>query len=200
MIYYIKGILSLIKSDAVIIDANGVGYHIYCPETTLQSLPDSGATLQLFTFHHIREDQQLLFGFQTEEERQFFMTLTSVSGIGPKLAIKILSSLSISQLTQALLQGDLVQLTSVSGVGKKMAERMIIDLKDKLAQLYDTHTIISATNSAFTPTSVNNDLILACKTLGYSQDEIKKGLAKAGALITNDHPLEENLKQLLKQF
>ena len=199
MIYYIKGTLSLIKEETIIIDTNGVGYQLYCPETTINKLPTIGAIVQLFTYHHIREDQQLLFGFKTEEERQFFMILTAVSGVGPKLGTKILSTLSITQLTQAILEGNLALLTSVSGVGKKMSERMVIELKDKLSTLYDTRAMTPSSPRSLTH-PINNDLILACKTLGYSQGEIKKGIIKAGSLIDNKNPLEKNLKCLLKQL
>tara|TARA_B100001113_G_C21043686_1_gene593528 strand:+ start:315 stop:917 length:603 start_codon:yes stop_codon:yes gene_type:complete len=200
MIYYIKGNLALVKEDVVIIDVNGIGYSVCCPDSILSELPDIGASIHLFTYHYIREDQQLLFGFISEEERQFFMTLTTVSGVGPKLGIKILSSLSVNALTQAIIQGNLAQLTQISGVGKKMAERMVIELKDKLSQLYGMTGISVENNIASVPNALNNDLMLACKSLGYSHNEIKEGIVKAGELITSDVSLEENLKQLLKQL
>ena len=106
----------------------------------------------------------------------------------------------MSALTQAIIQGNLVQLTQISGVGKKMAERMVIELKDKLSQLYGM-TGMSVENSPVSVSNtINNDLLLACKSLGYSHNEIKNGIAKAGNLITSEVSLEENLKQLLKQL
>jgi Holliday junction DNA helicase RuvA len=199
MIYFIRGILSELKSDSVIIDVNGIGYQVICPESTLNQLPNSGVEIKLHTYHHIREDQHLLFGFTTLADRDFFIVLTSVSGVGPKLGIKILSALPAAHLTQAIIQSNLVQLTQISGVGKKMAERMIIELKDKLTELYG-HTGIS--ESAIHPPTqpFTDDLILACKSLGYSYNEIKQGIQKAGSLLSQTQTLESNIKVLLKQL
>ena len=138
--------------------------------------------------------------FLTEEDRDLFILLTSVSGVGPKVGIKMLSQLSVSELVKAIIQENLVALTSVSGVGKKMAERLVVELKDKLPKLYNTETLSSETEIVDVKPIVNaeDDLFQAMKTLGYSQDEIKRSYMKAALELKADMSLEASLKILLK--
>jgi holliday junction DNA helicase RuvA len=194
MIYYVKGILNDILADSIIIETNGIGYNILIPSSYKKDLPEIGKQLKLFTYHHIREDQELLFGFLNEQQKQFFLKLTSVSGIGPKVGIKILSELSITQLAHAILGNKIATLVSLPGVGKKMAERLIIELKDKLDMVPATTTASALDNSYI------NDLSLALKTLGYSKGEISKAISNSEHLLSNNDELTTSIKHVLKNI
>ena len=196
MIYQLTGKLINILSDSVIVDVNGLGYQVIIPSSYQQSLPTLGETLQLFTYFHVREDQQILFGFLSTQEKEFFNKLTSVSGVGPKVAIKILSEQSIQELTQAIYSNNINTLVSISGVGKKMAERLIIELKDKLDFVETSHVPIhQPVDNAYL-----DDLSLALKTLGYSKDETKRLITNASQHISPSDPIETSIKTVLKQI
>ncbi len=196
MIYQLTGKLINILSDSVIVDVNGLGYQVIIPSSYQQSLPSLGETLQLFTYFHVREDQQILFGFLSTQEKEFFNKLTSVSGVGPKVAIKILSEQSIQELTQAIYSNNINTLVSISGVGKKMAERLIIELKDKLDFVETSHVPIhQPVDNAYL-----DDLSLALKTLGYSKDETKRLITNASQHISPSDPIETSIKTVLKQI
>ena len=196
MIYQLTGKLINILSDSVIVDVNGLGYQVIIPSSYQQSLPTLGETLQLFTYFHVREDQQVLFGFLSTQEKEFFNKLTSVSGVGPKVAIKILSEQSIQELTQAIYSNNINTLVSISGVGKKMAERLIIELKDKLDFVETSHVPIhQPVDNAYL-----DDLSLALKTLGYSKDETKRLITNASQHISPSDPIETSIKTVLKQI
>lgn len=202
MIFFINGTLSHTEDDFIVIEANGVGYKITIPETLLYTLPEIGSQLKVYTYFHVREDQQQLFGFKSIEEKNIFTTLTSVSGVGPKVGIKILSSLEIKELLHAILQENLPVLTSVSGVGKKMAERIIIELKDKIPKLFPSIPEPEALPEIKESVSKNmqDDLTLALKTLGYSTDEIRRSIKSASDSLSETQTLEDGIKILLKHL
>ncbi|MFT5171177.1 MAG: Holliday junction DNA helicase RuvA [Candidatus Marinamargulisbacteria bacterium] len=197
MIHHLKGTVSDIQTDYVVIDVNGVGYQVYPTAPALIKLPPKGESVSLYIYHHIREDQQTLFGFSTTDERKFFELLTSVSGVGPKLGIKILSSLSPDDLVQFILKEDVPSLTAIPGLGKKTSEKLIIDLKDKLPKLYSIDTSKLSKTKKSASIAYQEDLSLALKTLGYSTDEIKKAILSTQESLSENLSLEENLKTLL---
>ena len=135
MIFYVNGKLEQKNEDHVIIDVNGIGYLVYAPTVLIQDLPALKTNVKLYTYHHIREDQQTLYGFSSAKDRDVFLTIASISGIGPKVGIKILSAAKTEELISAILQKDLHLLTSIPGV-EKVAERIIVELSDKLHKLY----------------------------------------------------------------
>ena len=193
MIYSLKGKIILKEDSFVIIEAAGVGYQVYPPSPLITEQLTLHTETQLFTYHHIREDNQQLFGFSSQEDRQVFTTLISLSGVGPKVALKILSSLSLPDLNQAIITEDITTLTQIPGVGKKMAERIARELKDKI--------ITCSPHSGAPPINkLDQDLITALKTLGYSQDEVKSALKKASEQLSDNNGLEGNLKILLKHI
>ena len=200
MIYSLSGHLKERYEDFVILDVQGVGYQVFISEMEHSQLPALSEPLSLYTYHHIREDSQQLFGFLTLQNRAFFLALTSVSGVGPKVAIKILSGITATQFIQSIMSEDLATLTSISGVGKKMAERMIVELKDKLPKLFP-HSVSpeDATHTAPSP-QMGDDYILALQTLGYSKDEIKRAFSESGGQLSEDVPLEKGIKILLKHI
>ncbi|MCP4051225.1 MAG: Holliday junction branch migration protein RuvA [bacterium] len=204
MIYCISGILEGLYEDFIIINVSGIGYQIYVPQTFTATLPPAGEEIKIFTYHYIREDQQLLFGFSSVQDRGLFVLLTSVSGIGPKLAVKFFSAISPENIVSAIIQGDSVVLNSIPGIGKKTAERIIIELKDKIPKIYDTNNLQTTnTNTAFTTqqrklSSIESDLTMALKTLGYKNDEIKRALSNVRDKLNDDLTLEQGIKLLLK--
>lgn len=135
MIAWIEGQLSVKELDRVVIAVGGVGFEIAIPFSTYEALPSPGARARVLTVLHVREDDLSLFGFATPDEKRVFETATGVTGIGPKLAILLLSTLSVPRLIAAVAGGDVATLTSVPGVGKKTAERLVVELRDKFRDL-----------------------------------------------------------------
>jgi Holliday junction DNA helicase RuvA len=201
MIYQIQGPILDILDDSVVVETPGVGYQVFVPAGVLSSCAQ-GDLVTLFTFHHIREDAQLLFGFLTKEDKQLFVMLTSVSGVGPKVALKLMSVLPTELFIKALLQEDVYQLTQVPGIGKKVAERLVIELKDKVAKLPHTSALMGQIPSGSKTnlhSSYVQELSLALKTLGYSHDEIKQAVNKSSGL-DETQTLEQGIKILLKHL
>lgn len=135
MIARLKGALVLQADDFVIIDVGGVGYRVYVPGSTRDRLPGPGQEACIFTHTHVREDAILLYGFATWEERELFEALIGVSGIGPKVALSILSSMEAEEFRRAIMGADEAILTNINGIGKKTAQRLILELKDKLGSI-----------------------------------------------------------------
>lgn len=133
MISFLVGIIEEKTDTTLTLDVNGVGYELGISRSTYLSLPAEGERAKVLTFMSVREDGVSLFGFATKEEKELFLKLTSVSGIGPRVAIGILSGMPISELIKSILQGDLRSLSAIKGLGKKTAERLCLELKDKLS-------------------------------------------------------------------
>jgi Holliday junction DNA helicase RuvA len=135
VIAWIEGELAVKELDRVVLAVGGVGFEIAIPLGTYEALPDAGARARVLTVLHVREDELSLYGFATSEEKRVFETALRVTGIGPKLALVLLSTLTVPRLVEAVSGGDLVVLTSVPGVGKKTAERLVVELRDKFRDL-----------------------------------------------------------------
>src|SRR5215831_5035809 len=135
MISYLRGTLLEKRPNQIVVDVNGVGYELTIPVSTFSSLPDSGSEVRLRVHTHVREDALALFGFATPAEKAVFEKLISVTGIGPKLAVTVLSGLDAKELVAAIRGGQLETLVRIPGVGKKTAERMVVELRDKLDML-----------------------------------------------------------------
>ena len=133
MIASLKGILDSLGSDGAIIDVNGIGFQVFMPTSTYTTLGAVGKEVKLYTHLHLREDEATLYGFASTDELRLFQTLIGVSGLGPRLALAMLSTMSIEQITMAIASGNADLLTAIPGIGKKMAERLILELKDKVA-------------------------------------------------------------------
>ena len=198
MIFSLDGFLSDIFEDKLIISVAGIGYEVFVPERIKRQLPAVNEPLKLFTYHHIREDQQLLFGFQSLEDKQFFCLLISVSGVGPKVGLKMLSDLTVSDIAGAIINNSITTLTQISGVGKKMAERLIIELKDKVASLNigTSEASFTAKDSLSSPFKL--DLTLALKSLGYNQNEIDRSISLSKDKLNDSLSIEEAIKLTLK--
>lgn len=173
MITYLKGILAKKSPTEIIIEVNGIGYSVHISLSTYEKLPANGSELQILTHHHIREDAQILYGFFTETEREMFRMLISVSGIGPKMAQTILSGIRPDELIRTISIGAISNLTAIPGVGKKTAERLVLELKDKVAKLEGSEKIIDLPNSG---ASIRSEALTALVSLGFSRDKAELSL------------------------
>jgi Holliday junction DNA helicase RuvA len=176
MIAHLRGVLLEKHPNQVVIDVGGVGYDVTIPVSTFSHLPDTGRETALHVHTHVREDALALFGFLTKEERNVFERLITVSGIGPKLAVTILSGLATPDLVDAVRSGDLVRLTRIPGVGKKTAERMVLELKEKLEFLPGAAPKVTPASSALTP--LEQDVLSALLNLGSPRASAEAALAK----------------------
>ncbi len=201
MYSYIKGELAEINTDHIVIDVNGIGYMIYISSQALDYLPAIGETIKVHTYLYMREDAMILYGFLTKDELEIFKLLITVSGIGPKGGLAILSTLSADDLRFAVLSGDSKAIAKAPGVGSKTAQRVIIDLKDKLSLEdafekkleHENEKINIASNS-----QVKNDAVMALNALGYSSSESLKAVSKVE--ITEEMDVEDVLKAALKHM
>lgn len=180
MIAHLRGTVFEKHPNEVIVEAAGVGYEVQIPISTYTSLPDVGASVSLRIHTHVREDAFLLFGFSTAEEKFVFERLISVSGIGPKLAITVLSGLATNDLVAAIRGGDVQRLVRIPGVGKKTAERMVLELKDKLAGAGagETAAGVAVTGGAVL-TGLEGDVLSALQNLGCSRAAAEEVVRKA---------------------
>jgi Holliday junction DNA helicase RuvA len=174
MIAHLRGKLISKHPNQAIVEAGGVGYDVVISVPTFSELPGLNAEVSLFIHTHVREDALALFGFLRAQEKQLFEKLLSVSGIGPKLAITILSGMQAEAMVAAIKGNNVASLTRIPGIGKKTAERMILELRDKL----DTFSVSAEITAAATP--VEEDVISALVNLGYQRPMAEKALAKLG--------------------
>lgn len=201
MYAYIKGILAEITEDAIIVENQGIGYEIAVPGQVFDYLPSVGEEVKIYTYHYVREDAILLYGFLTKEDVRIFKMLIGVSGIGPKGALAILSVLSTDDLRFAILGDDAKAIAKAPGVGAKTAQRVIIELKDKLSleDAFEQKLANQTQKAELNPAvGVKNEAILALTSLGYSQSEALKVLQ--GIEISPDDQVEDVLKMALKQM
>lgn len=172
MIVYLNGILAEKNPASVIVECGGVGYEALIPLSTFDRLPAVGGAVKIFTYHAVREDDEILFGFATPEERDMFTKVTSVSGVGPKTALAVLSGFTIGDLQLAISQGDAKRIATVKGVGKKTAERIVVELKDKVNPIEALAN--SSVASSGTQRTMLRDAMLALSALGFTEDKARK--------------------------
>lgn len=189
MIGRLTGTLSEKTPPQIIVDCHGVGYEVDVPMSSFYNLPALGERVSLFTQFVVREDAQLLYGFLTTRERDVFRLLTRISGVGPKLALAVLSGMSVDELVQCIALQEVGRLTRVPGIGKKTAERLLLELKGKLV---DALPVVAAGSSA----SVRHEALGALLALGYSD---KEALLALNAL-PEDLRVEDAIRQALKQL
>lgn len=172
MIAHLRGKLIARHPNQVIVDAMGVGYDITISVPTFSELPPAGGEVALHIHTHVREDQIALYGFLRPEEKHLFEKLISVSGIGPKLAITILSGMPTNEMTAAIRGNDVARLTKIPGIGRKTAERMVLELRDKLAPAGTDQVDVVPSLSA-----VQEDVLSALMNLGYQRASAEKALS-----------------------
>ncbi len=197
MIAFLHGRLAEVSPTHVVMDCHGVGYAVFIPLSSYDKLPPKGTEFRLLTYHHVvaHEGTQQLFGFVTPEEREMFLLLISISGIGPKLAINILSSTSISSLRNAIAAGDTKTLSALRGIGKKTAERLVVELKDKVGAA----ATFEAKGRAATPEEQKlTDAVLALVSLGYKQVDAHKAVLAAAEKLGTKAGVEELVRAALR--
>ena len=197
MIAHLKGILQKKSPENVIININGIGYEVIAPLSTFYALPDEGQETSIHIYTHVREDAIILFGFYTSLEKEIFRQLISVSGIGPKLAINILSGMGPDELLDALARGDAVRLQSIPGVGKKTAERMALELKDKAEKTRTDLELPPSMITTLEDKAILNDALSALLNLGYPPKAANRAAEKAVSSL-KDVSLEGVIKEALR--
>jgi len=191
MIASLHGKLESMSGDWAIISVNGIGFQVYMPTSTMSVLGTSGKDVHLHTHLILKEDGATLYGFSSTEELQLFQILIGVSGLGPKLALSVLSTMSAEQVSTAITAGSIEMLTLVPGIGKKMAERIILELKDKIG-------ISFITAPAAQLAQENIDVLTALTSLGYSVSEANRAVASLP--FSSNLNLEEKVKLALQYF
>ncbi len=182
MIAFLRGKLLEKHPNQVIVETGGVGYDVVIPISTFSALPETGAEVKLRIHTHVREDALALFGFLTTDEKTIFEKLISVSGIGPTLAIKVLSGMATSDLTAAIRNGHVEQLVRIPGVGKKTAERIVLELKDKLEGVAAMAAAgVPATLAAAALSVIEQDVMSALLNLGCNRASAEAAVRKAKA-------------------
>lgn len=196
MIAFIEGKLVSALPPRVVVNVHGVGYELWVPLSTFERLPMPGNELRLLTHFHVREDEQVLYGFFTEEERDVFRLLIQhVSGIGPKLALALLGGTSPAQFREAVVSGDIAFLASIKGIGKKTAERVIMELRDKLG-VKDAWQAAAMPSSSTPEQKIHRDALLALLALGYKQADAARVLGEVGSQPTLEIYVKEALRRL----
>jgi holliday junction DNA helicase RuvA len=194
MYHHIKGILTHKSPAEAVLEANGVGYQISISLNTFEKLPEAGNQAKLLTYLHVKEDSLQLFGFATDNERKVFRVLIGVSGIGPKLALTVLSHMAPEDLEQAVANQDMTMLTSISGIGKKTAERLLIELKGKIAEA----VVEGLPTIKGQGTGAGDPVIEALMTLGLNYAEAKAAMEKAKSKLGDKAPMEQLIREALK--
>ncbi len=201
MIAQLRGKLADKRPNQLLVDVNGVGYLVHIPLSTFYSVGDLHAEVTLLIYTHVREDALALYGFLTAREKHLFELLLSASGVGPVLALKILSGMSVDELVPAIRAGDLAQLTRIPGVGRKTAERMVVELRDKLAAI-----ALPEAARAASRTGLEADVISALANLGYERrsaekavEDVQRASTGAGAAGSFEALLRATLQQLSRR-
>ena len=203
MIAHLSGTLHSKHPNLVIVDVSGVGYEVNIPLSTYYDLADTGSNVQLRIYTHVKEDALQLYGFRTIRERELFINFISVSGIGPKLGIALLSNMSADELIQSIKTNNLGRLTSIPGIGRKTAERLVVDLREKMTQLaLDQVDETPAQPQTFEGTaedSVRSEALSGLINLGYQKAAAEKAIDAAlaeGGEITVESILKRSLRKI----
>jgi Holliday junction DNA helicase RuvA len=198
MIAFLRGRVIDKQPNRIILDVQGVGYDVHVPLSTFYEVGDPGSDVALKVYTHVREDALQLFGFLTDVERQLFERLISISGIGPKLAIAVLSGMDPRDLLIAVQRGDVARLTGIPGVGKKTAERIVLELKDRLAHIAPAEPA-GAADAAGGLERLRIDLLSALQNLGYHRPQADKAV-ESTVKSTPDATFEQALKSALREL
>ena len=191
MIASLKGKLESLGSDFAVINVGGIGLQVFMPTSTMSTLGSVGGDVKLYTHLHLREDNATVYGFVSTEELELFKALINVSGLGPRMALAMLSAMDIEQLTMAIATGNAELLTGIPGIGKKMANRLVLELKDKIGAGLITAPAVQLAEE-------NADVLAALTSLGYSASEATRALASLPR--DQELSLEEKVKLALAYF
>ncbi|MDD4517903.1 MAG: Holliday junction branch migration protein RuvA [Limnochordia bacterium] len=192
MIDRVRGELILEGPDYVVVDVGGIGYRLVVPQSTRDNLQESRGTVCLLTHLHVREDALLLYGFSTEGERELFRALIGVSGIGPRIALAVLSTLSPGQTYGAIRQGDISVLTTVPGIGKKTAERLVLELRSQAEKAVVESIEVCAERG------VESDALDALASLGYTRRQAHDAIRRAYQELGEQVKLDDLIRRALR--
>ena len=198
MIALISGKIVYKGISHVVIDAHGVGYRIFIPLTTFYELPEAGQIITLHVHTHVKQDAINLFGFYTVQERDLFQLMLSVSGIGPKMSMNILSGISVPEMLRAISGGDVRKLMSIPGLGKKLAERLILELKEKVLKKMMAEEMPAIDNQQKINEIIREDVLSALINLGYKNNIAQDALDKVLYTSTKELAMDQLLKKTLK--
>lgn len=198
MIAHLEGLLFEKSTQSAIINTGGVGYEVFIPLSTFYCLPEKDEKARLYIFTHVREDALLLFGFNTLLEKEIFLMLISVSGIGPKLAINILSGIGPKELLEAIASGDALLLQAIPGVGKKTSERIALELKDRANKVCSRESYLPADDHEFKDNRMLDDALSALQNLGYPKKIAEKAIKTAFSNAKEGITLEDLIRAALK--
>jgi Holliday junction DNA helicase RuvA len=196
LIAYLEGKLIEKNPTHLILEVNGVGYSINIPVSTFSNLGETGQMVKVLTCQQVREDELRLYGFSTRPEKDLFELLISVNGVGPKVALGILSCIPVEEFQRSVLQENLDILTTISGVGKKTAQRLIVELKEKLSKVDLGEMKVREEETAFAP--AQEEAVMALVSLGYTKPDAKRVLEKVTTDAGEALPVEELIKRALK--
>ena len=200
MITSIEGVLSAASPLRAIIELNGFGYEVNLPVTTAERLPATGSIAKLHTLVIYREDSQTLYGFATSAERDFFrLMIENVTGVGPKVALSIMSRLSLPMLESAIRMGDVATLAKCPGIGKKTAERLVIELRSKVGSVDSALPSSSPASQATSGESVHRDAVSALIALGYKASDADQAVRRAALASSGEVTAEYLIKRALSQ-
>ena len=204
MIAHLSGTLLSKQATSVILDVAGVGYEVSIPLSTFYELEDPGSNIQLRIYTHVREDALQLYGFKTARERELFLRIISVSGIGPKLGITLLSGMSADEMIASIRTNNLAKLTLIPGVGRKTAERLVMELRDKVASLSSAELeeeLGAKIDAAAPPTedAMRADALSALLNLGYQKNAAEKAVSSALS-ETGEVSVESILRSSLRKL
>lgn len=200
MIGQLRGIILEKQPPQLILDVNGVGYEIDAPMNTFYHLPDVGKEVTLYTHFIVREDAHHLYGFYAREERSLFRTLLKVNGVGPRLALTVLSSIDPNEFIRCILNNDTESLVRLPGIGKKTAERLIIEMRDKVSSLNHTAspTELPAVKGAIGRTQITQDAVSALIALGYKPQEASRAVARVDDnVMTSEEIIRRALREMV---
>lgn len=204
MIAYLKGKILHKDENNIVLENNGVGYQVYLNEPLLLKL-QIGQETELYIYHQVREDAQILYGFSTQLERRIFLLITSVSGIGPKTGMSFLNKYSPEQLINYISKGDIAAISSISGVGKKTAEKAVLEIKDKVIKLFpeiaqQKNILAGSAGAGILEEGFTAELRLALSSLGYNAKEIDRAVQGNAERLADVTSVEEGIKVVLKNL
>ncbi len=200
MYAFLEGLVAEKSGNELVLNVSGVGYQMLCTQATLSNAPAKGEFLRVYTYMSVRQDAMELFGFHSKEERAMFLNLTNVSGIGPRTALNVLSSMPLKDLTLAVLTEDVQALSRAPGIGKKTAQRITLELKDRLSKDEVAGSLQGVvTGTAAGPVGAVGEAIQALAALGYSQSEAALAVSKAHQ-AQGDLEADELVRQALRSM
>ncbi|MGM0547312.1 MAG: Holliday junction branch migration protein RuvA [Bacteroidota bacterium] len=194
MIAYLKGTVHDKSPEQVIVDVRDVGYLLEISNQTFDELPAQGEEVELLVYHHVTDNDQRLFGFANQNEKDLFELLITVKGVGPKLGLTILSGLPAQEITGAIVQEDKSALSKIKGIGKKTAQRMILELKDKMSEMVDA-TYSVDNGSASLNSNIKEEAVSALQSLGFKKRDAQESIE----LAAKDEDIDGNVQELVKK-